>query len=111
MNVTDTATRTPATEPAGARRAPWLAAGAVALLALTACTSNPGPSRVARDIVEAEAAIDPDLDEECLLTELERFSDDDLSAIADDLAASDEARNADGERALAAFQLSLESCR
>ncbi len=93
------------------RRTRVLAGGAVALLALTACTSNPGPSRVARDIVEAEAEINPDLDEECLLTELERFSDSQLSAIADDLAATDEQRNADGERALAAFQLSLESCR
>lgn len=87
-----------------------IGAGVAALLLASACTSDPGPKRVAQDIIEAEAFRNPELDEECLLRELDRYSEDDLRAIDDDLASSDQARNDEGEAALLAYQRSLEVC-
>ncbi|MEL6890786.1 MAG: hypothetical protein AAFP84_04265 [Actinomycetota bacterium] len=87
-----------------------VAVAVVGLLALTACTSDPGPKRVAEDIIKAEAFSNPDLDEECLLAELEKFSDDDLRQIESDLSASNSDSNDRGEAALVAYQRSLEAC-
>ena len=92
----------------------------VALLGLTACTSDPGPKRVAEDIIksidrENEIRAEEGLplivaDEDCLLSELDKFSNSDLEAIADDLEADNSERNAEGETALAAYELSLARC-
>ncbi|BAN01318.1 hypothetical protein [Ilumatobacter coccineus] len=86
------------------------AAAVVALVGLSACTSDPGPKRVARDIIEAEAIENPDLDEQCLLDELDKFSDGELKAIDENIEAENSDRNAEGEAALAAFELSLARC-
>lgn len=80
------------------------------MLLFSACTSDPGPKQVAEDIIKAESLNNPDLDEECLLRELDRYSDGDLRAIAEDLDSSDPARNEAGEAALLAYQRSLEVC-
>lgn len=85
-------------------------AAVVALVGLSACTSDPGPKRVARDIIQAEAISNPALDEECLLSELDKFSNDDLKAIDEDLGADNSERNAEGEAALAAYEISLSRC-
>ncbi len=97
----------------GRRRVGRRAVAAVVLGAVlfSACASDPGPSRVARDIIQAESVRNPDLDEECLLRELDRYTDEDLRAIDQDLASSDPQRNEDGEAALLAYQRSLEVCR
>lgn len=96
------------------------AIAAAALLGLTACTSDPGPKRVAQDIINsidleneirAEQGLDPIVaDEECLMAELDKYSDGDLEEIADDLAADNSERNAEGETALKAYELSLARC-
>lgn len=98
--------------PSGARsrRVRAFAAAAGAVLLFSACTSDPGPKQVAEDIIKAEAFNNPDLDEECLLRELDRYSDQDLRDIAADLNSSDSARNEAGEAALLAYQRSLEVC-
>jgi len=98
--------------PSGARsrRVKAIAAAIGAVLLFSACTSDPGPKQVAEDIIKAESLNNPDLDEECLLTALDRYTDSDLRAIADDLNSSDSARNEEGEAALLAYQRSLELC-
>ncbi len=117
MNVS--APADPPTSSAELRRAhrrPALAiASTVGLLALTACTSNPGPSRVAEDIIQAETVRAEEdgvtLNEDCLLGVLENFSDDDLRDIADNLESSNPDDQRAGESALAAYELQLQGCR
>lgn len=114
------ATTTRPSRRVGGRARIGAAVAAVALLGLTACTSDPGPKRVAEDIIKsidlenenrAEEGLAPIVaDEECLLAELDKFSNDDLKAIADDLNADNSERNAEGETAIAAFELSLARC-
>lgn len=87
-----------------------IAAAVVGLLALSACTSDPGPRRVATDIIEAEAENNPDLDVECLTDAVDEFSDDELTAIHNDLTASNAEQNADGEAALEEFRQALAAC-
>ncbi len=106
--VADTVDAHPSRRRWSTRRAAGVAV--IAALAFSACASDPGPRRVAEDIIRAESVENPDLDEECLLRELERYDDDTLSAIAGDLSASDSARNERGEAALLAYQRSLEIC-
>ncbi|MEM1332515.1 MAG: hypothetical protein AAGG08_03570 [Actinomycetota bacterium] len=88
-----------------------IAAAGVGVMVLASCTSDPGPLRVAEDIVRAEAARDPDLDLDCLLTVLDRFTDQDLRDIESDLGSQESERNADGETALGTYTLLLEGCR
>ncbi len=92
---------------AGRRIAAAVAVGAVLF---TACASDPGPKRVAQDIIEAEAFRNPDLDKDCLLRELDRYSDDDLRQISSDLNSDNAEDREAGEAALLAYQRSLEIC-
>ena len=87
-----------------------VAAAVVGLLALGACTSDPGPKRVAQDIIKAESIANPDLDEECLLERLDDYSNDELVAISDGLAKENSADQAVAEEELAKFKADLETC-
>jgi len=110
-NSTTTLTPLPVGEGRTRRRAVrGVAAAVVGLLALSACTSDPGPKRVAEDIIKAESFINPDLDEECLLDELDNYSNDDLETIAAGLDRDGSTDQTEAEAALAEFQASLESC-
>jgi hypothetical protein len=62
------------------------------------------------DIIETEAIANPTLSEECLLAELDKFSDAELKTIAQNLDKSDSADRSAGEEALADFKAALESC-
>lgn len=86
------------------------AAGVVALLALAACTSDPGPRRVAEDIIEAQAIENPALDEKCMLDALGEFTDDQLDDITNDLDSSNAGTQADGQAALDEFEAALTAC-
>lgn len=118
--ISSTATRPSHASPTARRRRVGVAVAAIALIGLTACTSDPGPKRVAEDIIRsidleneirAEEGLPPIVaDEECLLTELDKYSDSDLKAISDDLTAENSERNAEGETAIAAYELSLARC-
>ncbi len=84
---------------------------AVAVAAtLVSCTSDPGPGRVARDIVETEAEANPALDEDCLKRQLERFSDDELSAISERVRSGSADVEEQGRAELDEFRTALESC-
>ncbi len=82
----------------------------VAALGLSACSSDPGPRRVAQDIIESEAHENPELDEECLLAELKKYSDEQLEDIANGLDSTNEETRAASQAALQAYQISLASC-
>ena len=110
-NESTTAELAPAAagRPAGRVRR-GVAAAVIGLLAVSACTSDPGPKRVAQDIIKAESLDNPDLDEDCLLEKLDDYENDDLVAIADDLDKENSADQAAAEEALAQFQADLEAC-
>ena len=80
------------------------------LVVLGACTSDPGPKRVAQDIIKAESFANPELDEECLLDQLDNYSNDELVAIAEGLDRENSADQAAAEEELAKFKADLESC-
>ncbi len=87
-----------------------VAAAVVGLLALGACTSDPGPKRVAQDIIKAESLNNPELDEQCLLDELDKYSNEELVTISDGLDKENSADQAAAEEALAQFAADLASC-
>ena len=87
-----------------------MAAALVGLLALSACTSDPGPKRVAQDIIKAQSIDNPELDEQCLLDELDKYTNDQLVAISNGLSKENSADQAEAEAALAGFAADLESC-
>ena len=98
-------------EDASRRRARrGVAVAVIGLLALGACTSDPGPKRVAQDIIKAESLANPELDEECLLARLEDYRNQDLIDIADGLARENSADQVEAESALEAYQADLETC-
>ena len=99
------------------RRPAFVATVAVAFVGLTACTSDPGPKRVAEDIIKTEAYNAeqagepwPEGVEECMLDRLGEYGDDELTSIADDLAASNATRNDEGQSALDAYEADLAGC-
>ncbi len=103
------------TRPAPEARRPQrtrrsIAAVLVGLVALSACESDPGPRRVATDIIETESLANPELDEDCLLGQLESYTDSELEAIASDLDSENVETRAAGSAALDEFQAALESC-
>jgi hypothetical protein len=87
-----------------------IAAAVVGLLALGACTSDPGPKRVAQDIIKAESLANPELNEECLLDELDNYSNAELEEISAGLEKDNSADQAEAEEALAQYAADLESC-
>lgn len=102
-------TETATTEPRR-RRVALSAVGIVALLSLGACTSDPGPKRVAQDIIKAEALANPNLDEQCMLDALDEFSSGDLETIAEQVESENADTVAAGQVELDAFQSALEAC-
>ncbi len=85
-------------------------AALVAVVALGACTSDPGPRRVAQDIIKAEAVNNPELNEQCMLDALEGFSDSDLEAIASQLDNSNAETSDAGQAALDDYEATLAAC-
>ena len=86
------------------------AAGIVGLFALSACTSDPGPRRVAEDIIKTEVLANDNLNEECLLDALDDFSNDELESISSKLGSGAAETQNEGSDELAAFQAALEAC-
>ena len=79
----------------------------VGMLALSACESDPSPTRVARDLVETETAGEPEI-QACMLDVIDQYDLDQLGAdAAGDNA--DKAKAADAE--LVKFEADLAACR
>lgn len=99
--------------PVGERKRPRGRVAGVALVAvvaLGACTSDPGPRRVAQDIINAEAENNPDIDRDCMLDALEEIPDDELEAIGQQLESANEGTQAEGQAAFDAFRDALAAC-
>lgn len=108
--LTKTATGDTNTQRSPRRARRSIAAAVVGLLALSACTSDPGPKRVVQDIVEAEAVRNENLNEECMLDAIDEFSDEELEKIANDLDSSDENAAAQAAEGFDSFSAALEAC-
>jgi hypothetical protein len=108
LTTTATGDTTTQRTPRRARRS--IAAAVVGLLALSACTSDPGPKRVVQDIVEAEAVNNEDLDKDCMLDAIDEFSDEELEKMANDLDSSDPSAAAQAAEGFESFSTALEAC-
>jgi len=88
------------------------AVAVIAVLALGACTSDPGARRVAQDIIKAETEDDPNSDRrDCMLKVLEEdFTDSDLEAITNQVNSSNTGTQAEGQAALDEYEAALSAC-
>ena len=86
-----------------------IAAAVIGVVALSACTSDPGPKRVAQDIIKAESENRPELDEQCLLDELDNYTNAELVTIADGLLTTGPDK-VEAQAALDKYQADLETC-
>ena len=79
----------------------------VGMLALSACESDPSPTRVARDLVETETAGEPEI-QACMLDVIDQY---DLDQLAEDSVGdnAEKAKAADAE--LVKFEADLAACR
>jgi hypothetical protein len=79
----------------------------VAMLGFSACTTDPSPTRVAKDLVETETANQPAI-QKCMLGVIDNYDLDQLGA--DSIGSNPEkAKAADAE--LAKFEADLAACR
>jgi len=79
----------------------------VGMLALSACTSDPSPTRVAKDLVETETAGKPEM-QKCMLDVIDNYDLDTLGA--DSIGGNAEKAKAADEQ-LAKFEADLAACR
>ncbi len=80
------------------------------LVCVVGCTSDPGPRKVAQDIIEAEYERDNTLDKECLLARLKEWTDDELREIVDGLESNTADERQAAQTQLEEFEASLASC-
>jgi hypothetical protein len=83
-----------------------LAVAAVAVLGVSACTSDPSAQRVAEDLVRTEAAGFPEI-EECML---DVVADYDLNDLGDAANSGDAEASTAANAELDEFQADLEAC-
>lgn len=101
------------TVASSSRRRRSLAAALVGVLALTACTSDPGPRRVAEDIIEAEfeEGSITEAEHDCMFSVLRAdYSPDELERIAGLIESTNEANVAEGESEVARMRNELSNC-
>ncbi|MEM8748160.1 MAG: hypothetical protein AAGF91_15775 [Actinomycetota bacterium] len=95
------------------RRIAVAAAAAVLALGATACQSDPGPKRVAQDIIEAERERGTltESQAECMLEKLDDYSDGQLRDIDSGLnAGPGSSELAEAEDDIAAYEADLAEC-
>ena len=83
-----------------------LAVGLVAVLGVSACTSDPSPQRVAEDLVKTLTQDHPDI-EECMLGVV---GDYDLNTLGDDATSDNPEISEPALAELAAFEAELAAC-
>ena len=89
------------------RRSLVIVAAVVGMFALSACESDPSPTRVAKDLVKTETADEPEV-QECMLQAIESYDLDQLGSdsVGDN---AEKAQAADAE--LVEFEADLADCR
>jgi uncharacterized lipoprotein len=87
-----------------------LAIGVVAVLGVSACTSDPGARRVAEDLVRTVAQDEPEI-EECMLDVIDQYDEEfGLQDLGDDAQSDNEERSAPAQATLAEFEAELAAC-
>ena len=87
-----------------------LAIGVVAVLGVSACTSDPGARRVAEDLVRTLAQDEPEI-EECMLEVIDQYDDEfGLDDLGSDANSDNEERSAPANATLADFEDELAAC-
>lgn len=89
------------------RRSLVIVAAVVGVLALSACESDPSPTRVAKDLVKTETEGEPEI-QECMLEVIDNYDLDQLGSdsVGDN---AEKAKAADAE--LVKFEADLVACR
>lgn len=89
------------------RRSLVIVAAVVGVLALSACESDPSPTRVAKDLVKTETEGEPEI-QECMLEVIKNYDLDQLGSdsVGDN---AEKAKAADAE--LVKFEADLVACR
>jgi hypothetical protein len=77
----------------------------VAVLGVSACTSDPSPKRVAQDLVKTEAK--SQVQEECMLGVIDDY---DLDALGEDATSDNEQTASEAEAQLDEFEAELAAC-
>jgi hypothetical protein len=91
------------------RSSALLAALAVVVLGVTACTSDPSPKRVAEDLINTLAETDEE--RECMLDILDGYSAGELEDLGNAVNEGDQAEQTAAQTQLDEFQARLSSCR
>jgi hypothetical protein len=86
------------------------AIGLVAVLGVSACTSDPGARRVAEDLVRTLAQDEPEI-EECMLDVIDQYDEEfGLQDLGDDAQSDNEEVSAPADATLAEFEDELAAC-
>jgi hypothetical protein len=86
------------------------AIGLVAVLGVSACTSDPGARRVAEDLVRTVAQDQPDI-EECMLDVIDQYDDEfGLEDLGNDARSDNDERSVPAKATLADFEAELAAC-
>lgn len=86
----------------------------VALVGLSACTSDPSAKRVAQDLVNTitmEPGGGGEKVRDCMLEVIDGYSTEELEAIGDDALSDNPEKKAEADKALAKFEADLAACR
>jgi hypothetical protein len=82
----------------------------VAVLGVSACTSDPKAKRVAEDIVKTETQDEPEV-QACMLEVIDGYTTSELEDLGNDANDGDAAEQAAADEALAKFEADLAACR
>jgi hypothetical protein len=86
----------------------------VALVGLSACTSDPSAKRVAQDLVNTitmEPGGGGEKVRDCMLEVIDGYSKEELESIGDDALSDNPETKAEADKALAKFEADLAACR
>jgi hypothetical protein len=79
----------------------------VAILGVSACTSDPSPTRVAQDLVRTETQGEPEI-QKCMLDVIDQY---DLDALGADSVGGNAEKAKAADEQLAKFEADLAACR
>jgi hypothetical protein len=86
----------------------------VAVVGLSACTSDPSAKRVAQDLVNT-VTMEPggggEKVRDCMLEVIDGYTTDELEALGNNAQSSDKAKAAEADKALKKFEADLAACR
>jgi hypothetical protein len=82
----------------------------VALVGVSACTSDPSAKRVAQDLVKTLTQDEPEV-QACMLDVIDGYSKEELESIGENAESDNAETKAEADKALAKFEADLAACR